>query len=559
MDTVKAYGPPGTGKTYTACEWVARQVAQGADPDGIAFVSFTNAACDEARGRLAARLDLLDYELDHCATLHALCRRALRIEGRDWLAECAWLKTFAEAHDYELQATRKAATEDLDEVQSTGGQDAILLAVWNWGRARLITEPDRAYQAYCEYDPEGADRVPYRRFTHFVRDYEAAKQMAFRKDYTDLLLLAVKDARPLPVSVVVVDEAQDMSPLLWAAADRLFAHAPARACLADDDQAIYSYQGAAPELFNNRPAEKVAQLHQSRRLPSRIVEHSSRIIRQNRNRMDKQLLPVTAEIVQSRRDRPEGAAQASEMEGSLARVGSLGQCDLTNGESWMVLLRNWAFTGEVCAELEAMGIPYRVQGEAYYSPWNDRGPLRAAKAIYALSEPDGRIGMGALAALIDKTRTETKERPGAWVYGAKTRLKEFMDRDLTARVGLMDLPALGLTPWGFDRIVLRDLALLEGSISNRDLETYAASQRRGTWGQEPRVVVSTIHGVKGQEADNVVAVMSCTLMPLRNLDRADRREEEIRLAYVGMTRARQRFFGLAQDRGFGYPYEIFGV
>src|SRR5262245_48158988 len=101
-DTLKVFGPPGTGKTTTGVNWLEGQIQGGHEPEAAGFVSFTNAACDEARRRLSSRLDLYGYELPYCATLHALCRRALRIEGRDWLAEGKRLKEFAAEYDYAI-------------------------------------------------------------------------------------------------------------------------------------------------------------------------------------------------------------------------------------------------------------------------------------------------------------------------------------------------------------------------------------------------------------------------------------------------------------------------
>lgn len=559
MDTVKAYGPPGTGKTHTATEWIARQVQEGARPEAVAFVSFTKAACEEARSRLAGRLDLYPWELEYCATIHALCLRQLAVSGRDWLAEGARLKGFAELGGWDLVAKKRhPMTDDLDEISESQGADAPLLEVWNFGRARRIDDPDAAFRAYEEYDPDGGLRIDYRRFLQFVHEYEGWKQASFLKDFTDILIEAVRMGRPLAASVAVVDEAQDMTPLLWAAADVLFAETPIRACLADDDQSIYTFQGASPELFNERPAAAVHQLRQSRRLPRRIAEHAARVIGQNRNRVPKELRPVTPEIIRARADRPEGPATQAELEGSVARIAGLSQVDLHNGQTWMLLCRNWLFVPEVVRWLEDEGIPYRVPGD-YYSPWSDKGPLKAARAMYALSVPDGKITGAELAALVDKTRTETKHTPGAWQHGAKARLSRWIEENPGGAVSLLDLAALGLTEWAFERIALRDLGLLQGGISDRDLGAYQAAQRRGTWDQAPRVLVSTIHGVKGQEADNVVALASATRMPVRNLDHPERREEEIRLAYVAITRARQRFFCLEPLDNWGLPYEVFGV
>lgn len=539
-----------TGKTFRGVRWIVDQVLRGADPRGIAFVSYTVSACDEARRRVLAGLaeqaglELYECEIEYCATLHALCKRALGLSGK-WNAE-ERLAEFCDSYGYSLQRTRrKSDSEDMEDLAASGGEDAPLLEIWNWARNRLVRDADAAYQAFAEYEPDAAMRIGYPRFLAFVSDYESWKRSAFCRDYADLLLDVLDFPRALPVSVVAIDEAQDMTPLLWAAVDVLFAEAQAICYLGDDDQAIYTFTGAAPELLNERPAARVVKLEQSYRLPARVAALAARIIGRNRNRVEKRVLP-----------RP-GA------EGEIGRAAHLGDLALTNGESWFVLFRNWIFAQPLAAELEETGIPYRIQGEARYTPWSDRGPLRAARAVYRLSEPGGTVTLAELGALADKSRVESRERPGAWVYGAKSRLEAFAGERPADRVSLAALPELGLTEWGFDRVATRDLGVLAGGVSARDLSAWQAARGSGQWGrilagEAPSVVLSTIHGVKGQQADNVAALAACTRMPARNLQDPNRCEEEARLAYVAVTRAYKRFYVL--DGGSmpcGQPYEVY--
>ncbi|MDO8620917.1 MAG: AAA family ATPase, partial [Candidatus Levybacteria bacterium] len=231
-----------TGKTFRGVRWIVDQVLRGADPRGIAFVSYTVSACDEARRRVLAGLaeqagiDLYEGEIEYCATLHALCKRALGLSGK-WNAE-ERLAEFGDSYGYSLQRARRAtSSEDMEDLEAAGGgEDAALLEVWNWSRNRLIRDADAAYQAFADYEPDAAMRIGYPRFLEFVADYEGWKRAAFCRDYADLLLDVLDCPRALPVAVVAIDEAQDMTPLLWAAADVLFAEAQAICYLGDDDQ-----------------------------------------------------------------------------------------------------------------------------------------------------------------------------------------------------------------------------------------------------------------------------------------------------------------------------------
>jgi superfamily I DNA/RNA helicase len=339
----------------------------------------------------------------------------------------------------------------------------------------------------------------------------------------------------LPVSAVVIDEAQDLSPAQWMVAEKLFAGAEQSACFADDDQAIFSFQGAEPDLFNSRSAKRQVLLEQSWRLPRAVCEVALRVINQNRNRVPKIIRPL-------------------DTEGEARRVSHLNELDFANGESWLILIRNWRFLAEIVSWLEAQGLPYRVPSAQHYCPWDEKGPFNAARSVLDLAE--GReISLTDLAVLVGKTRVETEKAAGAWRYGSKKRLTDLATAEPYGRVGLRELLTLGLTDTGLARILNNDLSLLEG-VSVRDRDAYGNALREGRFGQEPRIRVSSIHGMKGDEAENVVVLEACSNAPYRNLQDQDRREEEIRLQYVAVTRAKKRVYAL---QGWaGQPWIIEG-
>jgi superfamily I DNA/RNA helicase len=509
------------------------QIEAGADPRSLAFVSFTRVACDVARERLCDRTGLLPEELPYCATIHALARRALGISGRDWCQDSR-LREFAREYDYDLLPARGGPDdEDLDDLAGGGGEDAPLLAVWNWGRARQIHDPEAALRAYADYDPEGCDRLDYRRYRQLVQDWEEDKRANGRRDFTDLLEQVAAQGLSLPVSAVAIDEAQDQSPLLWAAAEALFADAPASAILADENQAIMSFQGAAPELFTARQAQELVPLEQSYRLPRRVAALAEQVIRRNPGQASRRIIP-------------------REEEGRVAAVDNLNELDFACGGTWMVLVRNWRFAARVMSHLESRGIPYRVAGGRMYSPWDEKGPRRAAEALVRLSA-GGEITLAEALLLAERTRVEMAGRPGMWVYGSKAKLERMATADPAGRVSLAELYQVGLTPAGVRQILARDLrALVE--ISSRDRDAYRAALDAGRWGQAPQVTVGSIHSVKGDEADQVALLQDAGRLSARSLDDPARCAEEYRCMYVAVTRARHEFHAVAHSDG--QPWEL---
>lgn len=539
MDDLILYGPPGTGKTTSGLSWLIKRVEEGADVERAAFVSYTNAAVNEATSRISSHFDIDADALPYSRTLHSLCYRMLGISERDWLAD-THIHEFGEEKGYELKKWKKGARDDEDEEASSSlGSDAILLDIWDFARHRLLDDSRSAYNAFADYDPETAARVRFSKFDAFVSDYEAWKRSASLRDYTDLMTEVVESPRALPVSVAVIDEAQDLSPLMWRVADVIFADAEFRATLGDDDQAIYSFSGADPALMNARRAYRIVKLRKSYRLPSSISERALWTIQQNQNREPKEIEPTSES-------------------GSVARAMNLSELPLLNGESWFVLVRNWRLSKQVASSLELSGIPYRITGNRY-SPWDERGPLRAMKALVKASRGE-RLTLDEMQAIAERTRSATKTTPGVWVHGAKKKLQEEATSRPTALVDWQEFAALGMTEWGFERVMSRNLEILAPKVSRRDLTAYDAALRRGTYDISPSVRVGTIHSVKGWEADNVALLLGCTGMSARACLDPVRCEEERRVTYVGVTRAKRRLYGLVPTPESGiYEWNLAGL
>jgi superfamily I DNA/RNA helicase len=537
MDDLKLYGGPGCGKTRGGIEWLLHQVEQGADVERVAFVSFTNAAVDEARDRICNRFFVAPDDLPFCRTLHSLCKRALGITDKDWLAD-SHLQAFGDDHGYDVRRRRKSTAEEGVEASSSAGEDAGLLDVWDFARQRGITDADAGYQAFAAYDPDGTARIRFPRFQACIDDYEDWKRENALRDYTDLLQEIVAHPVRLRASVAVIDEAQDLSPLMWQAADALFRDAELRATLGDDDQAIYSFGGAEPALMNRRPATEIVKLRQSYRLPRLLAENANRIIARNGDREPKELEPLT-----------EG--------GTVDRATDVGQLPLSSG-SWFLLARNWALLPQFEHALETLGLPYRYRG-GRYSPWSDRGPLRAAQALWALSGGEA-IPLADLLPLVQRTPSANSRKAGVWVHGAKKRLETECETHGERLIGWRDLPRLGMVSEAFARLMKRDLFLMEGKISERDIRAYENAIRRGHWQEPVRLTLGSIHSVKGQEADHVAILLGCTGAPARAMLYEHRREEERRVAYVGATRARQSLYGVLPEPGGNvFPWELIGA
>lgn len=525
MEDLKLYGPPGTGKTHSGIGWLGDRIAEGRDLRSAAFVSFTRAGCYEGRDRVCERFSVEPEEMPYCATIHALAKRTVGVGGKGWLAD-EQIEKFAAEYEFDIKKPRKKGGDDgdLDATADHEGEDAPYLRIWHFGRNRMRFDAPRAWDCFMEYEPYAAIRLSYTRFVEFVESYEKWKADNWLRDFTDLLIEVVEHPQAIPVSVAIIDEVQDNSPLLWAAADVLFADAELRGVLGDDDQAVFGFQGAEPSLMNERSAREVRLLDQSYRLPARVAELAQRIIAQNSNR---QFKPFRARNADGELDWVP-TLESLKIDAPVSKPGIL---------PWFILIRNWRLFDYVKQELEGMGVPYRVSQNRKHSPWNDTKQYGAVKAIMRLSD-GAPVSLAEVAPLVSCTRADMKDRPGVWRYGEKKRLETRAAEQGGDRVTFRDLPSLGMTRWGLERVLRRDFSILAVGVPETDVQAYQRALVEGRMTDKPPVEVSSVHGAKGREAERVCVVLGCTGAVRSGMQRWERMEEERRIAYVAATRAR---------------------
>lgn len=280
----KIYGPPGTGKTSRLLELVEQALTNDVQPAEIGFFSYTNKATDEARQRMVQKFRHFDIEQDfrYFQTLHSLAYQSLRTrvaviteqQARDFSEEVQIERPLMREGDESSRVTRvkhpvldasstarakkmplKRYLEDLPESQRWP------IHKWRgkpWPHWELPLD-GRDVQACVDYD----DR------------YEAHKRMLGVIDYTDMIERALKDRAALPaLKLLLIDEAQDLTPLQWDLARVLIERAERCYVAGDDDQAICEPFGASArhfvELQVGTGNEQV--LETSRRVPAAVHE-----------------------------------------------------------------------------------------------------------------------------------------------------------------------------------------------------------------------------------------------------------------------------------------------
>jgi DNA helicase-2/ATP-dependent DNA helicase PcrA len=280
----------GSGKTRVITYRMADLIRHRVPPDKILSVTFTNKAAREMQERTGQLLGKSLPKKPLVCTFHALCMRILKQE----IAALGYPPQFAICDRGDQEALARAALRDIRVGEKALKPQDVLAIVSRWKNAGL--HPEEAREA-AENDREFLAAAAYRR-------YQASLKAAASVDFDDLLLLTRELFEKFPAvlarhqarfSHVQIDEYQDTNGLQFAIVEALVRKHRNICVVGDDDQSIYGWRGAEvrhilefPQIF---PGTKIIRLEDNYRCTDRILELANRLVRHNRDRHDKKLVP----------------------------------------------------------------------------------------------------------------------------------------------------------------------------------------------------------------------------------------------------------------------------
>lgn len=499
MRIIKIFGPPGTGKTTTLISTLKKELQDGIAAKDVAFLSHTVAAVEEAKSRTLAQFSELDLKEDLCwfRTMHSICFNllGLRLDTNSMM----WVhyKEFSEITGYTV--TGKTDTEAILE------QD-VLEDTWDL----VLTARSIASHRMCSIDdimgdlPDDPKLHPDSR-KRFLDEWESYKKKHSRFDFTDQLEKYYYEDHGFPrIKVMFLDEAQDLSKLQWAIVNKLCPTVERLYIAGDDDQSIYKFMGSDEYGFLDHKCDQEILLTKSYRCSPKIGSRADKIIKQVGRRKSKKVNWTGGE-------------------GEIKYVPSIDRVDwdTLSGVETMVLARHTRQCWDIKKHLERRGLSSSVKGKSVTT-----NEFVKSIETYLRMRFEGKAYRPHMICHIMK-------RVGINADMVKG-VREIGRRDGKRLMTADQVPELDWTTKRWPNYLSRNSK--EYRIF---LELQKVLNRSGLdiIGEAPNIDIMTYHAAKGKEADNLI--LFTDIYPIVHQAMIDDPTQELRLAYVGITRAKR--------------------
>jgi DNA helicase-2/ATP-dependent DNA helicase PcrA len=497
------FGPPGTGKTTELLSIVEEELARGTRREDIGYFSFTKKATREAVDRAMKLFDKPRKEFQYFRTLHSLALRSLHIDRTAVMQDHDYIE-FSDLIGYNIKNPDNVSWE----MGYPTYEDPYLSLI-----DKYRIKHTSLYQEFKEY---GHLEGGWRKLEKIDSGYKEFKAKRELYDFTDMLYNLIKDEEKIPFfKVLIIDEAQDLSKLQWELVDKLIERSEKTYIAADDDQAIFGWAGGdVRELLirANRPSTVKRVLQQSYRVPIDIHSYCTALINRNKKRQPKVWSP--------------------RQEQGLIDFPAQANVSLFYKGQWLLLAPTGYHLDKISAEMKHQGLYFIRRKGTNESPSVSTDAINAMYTWEKLCEGK-EISLEEVKLIYGYISSKTGLK-----WGAK-KMEGALDHEVFNFERLKNQHGLLLTqhtPWptALDRINERDSRMIKSLLLRHEDLT-----------KPPRITVSTIHGAKGGEADNV---MLLTDMSRKGMDGYYKDSEETRrVFYTGMTRAKKELHVVAPE------------
>jgi DNA helicase-2/ATP-dependent DNA helicase PcrA len=579
----------GSGKTRVLTYRIAYLVRERkVNPANILAITFTNKAADEMRQRVENLLGQIGLSM-WISTFHSACVRILRRE----IERLGYKKSFIIYDEYDSKRLVESCLKELD-LDTRRYPPAKIASIISSAKNDLI-DPDE-FSARVETYLEGIVASVY-------KTYQTRLFQANALDFDDLIMVTVNLFELFPSVLeayqnrfhyILVDEYQDTNHAQYKLV-RLLSGKHRNICVVgDDDQSVYSFRGAdirnILEFERDWPDCKILKLEQNYRSTKTILEAASQLVRNNRGRKDKRLWTANSEGELVARYQAEN--EHDEAEFIAGEIERLVDEQERRYQDFAIFYRTNAQSRVIEEVFLRYGLPYKIVGGfKFYERQEIKDVLAYLKVISnpldtvslkrIINVPKRRIGETSVSQIesyaleknISFYEAVTRAEEIPWLSEAqKERIKGFVQliegfRKAQRDKSVAELAKLVVEKSGYlDRLKaegtieasnrlenVNELLTAIGEFENMHLEASLADFLAevslltdiDVYDEATEAVtLMTLHNAKGLEFPVVfITGMEEGIFPhIRSLTDTQELEEERRLCYVGMTRAKEKLY-----------------
>lgn len=535
----------GSGKTKVLTQKAAWFISQGIPPHQILLLTFTNKGANEMKERIAK---LTDQMPGFAGTFHSFCVRVLRIDGR----EIGIHSDFVIYDDSDQKEAIRQILGDLNLPEDSYNPAAIGNII-SGAKNKML----EAVQ-FGEFAQTDFDEKVFKIFSA----YEKLLTEINALDFDDLLIKAVKLFKEKPeilakwqqkLTHILVDEWQDTNKIQYSLVKLLVGNTGNLTCVGDASQSIYSWRGADYKNINylvkDYPNLKIINLEQNYRSTGNILNAANAIISKNTSHPILKLWTLNdtgkkIKIYQAKSGFDEAAFIVN-------KISSLKKEDYSL-KDFAILYRTNAQSRVLEEALLHVGIPYALVGGVKFY---ERREIKDILSYLRLAiNPKDKVSQKR----VDKLGVRRKKKFEEFKSNLKNlenyTTLELMDSLISAidylsaykketeenLQRLENIKELRSVATQFPNIneFLENVALVEKEESSKNQKKGIAKEKHDA------VTLMTLHAAKGLEFPVVFLVgMEDGIFPhSRSLFDINQLEEERRLAYVGVTRAKKELF-----------------
>lgn len=581
----------GTGKTRVVTVRIANLIKSGIEPDRILAVTFTNKAASEMQERVGKLpgMRLARNKKPVISTFHSLCVRILRRH----IAHLGYPERFIIVDRGEQESIARRALREIRAPEATITPAQAVSQISQWKSRSL--RPDKA-ASLAENDRQELAAVVWPRYQQHLRSHGAV-------DFDDLLLLVeelfgtLPDVRRMEAGLfdhILIDEYQDTNASQYRII-RALAEKHRNLCVVgDDDQSIYGFRGAeVRHILNFRkdwPDAKIVNLEENYRSTGPIIDLANRLISFNLERHDKKLRSgrphgLKPEILQFPNETRESQEVVARIRSRLSQPGA-------QPSDFAILFRTKEQPRLFEEALRKAKLPYiLIGGQSFY----DRKEVKDLLAwLRLLNNPKDELSLRRIVNIpprglgnkvveqLFQHATQMGREPGELVLDPSLRpsmstaanagLEEIRkvlsipgDRSLTRQVRDLieasryrseidrayDDPEERESRWNSVEQVVNAVSQYERESANPSLGEFIdlitlddrqLADEKEKQLERNAIALMTLHSAKGLEFQEVFMVgMEENILPHHRSAESDQAiDEERRLCYVGITRARER-------------------